>query len=199
MARAGILSRGFELLYDFVTGGGLKKATMAFGVLVLLGTASMYVVYPDFTATLVGNALGADPDSAFQPVEDGVNVTYVKGSISGNAGPTGGPVDGFVLARANFRTGRIAGNVTGTYQGQSLDGYIQGRVMDDGSVAGGGRVTALRVATVKYRFSGTVATDYSSGEGTWVSTTNLEGEGRWQVTRISESEFRRLQRERFDG
>lgn len=193
----GVFDRLFEIVYDFVTGGGLRKTLMVLGLLVVLGGAGSYVVYPDFTATMVANAMGQDPDASFQPVQDGINVTYVKGTISGNAGPTGGPVQGFVLARANFRTGRIAGNVTGTYQGQSIDGYIQGQVTDDGTVAGGGKVTALRVATVKYDFTGTLATDYSSGEGSWRSTTNLEGDGRWQVKSIPQEEFERLQRERF--
>jgi hypothetical protein len=188
----------FERIYDFVADGGLKTALAVLGAVLLLGSIGMYVVYPDFTATMAANAMGQNPSADFQPIEDGVNVTYVKGSISGSAGPTGGAVDGFVLARVNFRTQRIAGNVTGTYQGQSIDGYIQGQVDDDGDVAGGGQVTALRVATVKYNFQGTVASDYSSGEGRWRSTTNIKGTGSWQVERISREEFERLQRERFD-
>lgn len=193
----GVFDRLFENVYDFVTGGGLQKTLIVLALLVVLGGSGSYVVYPDFTATMVANAMGQDPDASFHPVQDGVNVTYVEGTISGNAGPMGGPVQGFVLARANFRTGRIAGNVTGTYQGQSIDGYIQGQITDDGTVAGGGKVTALSVATAKYDFTGTVATDYSSGEGRWRSTTNLEGDGEWQVERIPREEFQRLQRERF--
>lgn len=188
-----------EKIYDFVFGGGLKRVSIGVLVLLVLGMSGMYVVYPDFTVTMAQNALGMGPEADFEPVKDGINVTYAKGEITGNAGPTGGAVDGFVLAKVNFRTGRIAGNVTGTYQGQSIDGYIQGTITDDGDVAGGGQVTALRVATVKYRFTGTVASDYSSGEGTWVSTTNIKGDGEWAVTAVNESEFRRLQDARFGG
>lgn len=194
----GVLDRVFEMVYDVVTAFTIRRLVLALVFSSLLVGSGSYVVYPDFTATMVANAMGQDPNAAFQPVEDGVNVTYVKGTITGSGGPTGGSVQVFVLARANFRTGRIAGNVTGTFQGQSLDGYIQGEVDDDGTVVGGGRVTALRVATVKYRFTGTVAGDYSSADGTWRSTTNLEGDGRWQVESMSREEFDRLHRERFE-
>ena len=187
----------FEKIYDFVTGGGLKKALVAVAVLALVGGLGMYIVYPEFTATIVANLLGADPAAEFEPVEAGAGTTYYKGAISGNAGPTGGAVDGTVLAKVNFEEGRVAGNVTGTYSGQSVSGFLQGSITDDGTTVGTGQATALSVATVKFRFNGGYSADGTEASGTWRSTTNIRGDGEWAIERIDESEYRRLEGELF--
>jgi hypothetical protein len=187
----------FEKIYDFVTGGGLKKALVAVAVLALVGGLGMYIVYPEFTATIVANLLGADPAAEFEPVEAGAGTTYYEGAISGNAGPTGGAVDGTVLAKVNFEAGRVAGNVTGTYSGQSVSGFLQGSITDDGTTVGTGQATALSVATVKFRFNGAYNAGGTEASGTWRSTTNIRGDGEWRIERIDESEYRRLEDELF--
>lgn len=188
----------FEKIYDFVYEGYLKKTLVALAVLVLVGGLGMYIVYPEFTTTIVANVLGANPSADFDPVQAGAGTTYYEGAISGNAGPTGGAVDGTVLAKVNFEEGRVAGNVTGTYSGQSVKGFLQGTITDDGQTAGTGQATALGVATVKFEFSGSYSPDGTEASGTWVSTTNIRGDGEWRIKRINESRYRRLQNELFE-
>lgn len=183
----------FEQCYDFVFGGGLKKALMAVGVLVIVGGAGMYVVYPDFTTSIVTNLLGANPRAEFSPVAAGADTQFFTGSISGNAGPTGGAVEGTVLAKVDFEQGRVAGNVTGTYSGQSVEGFLQGSVTGDGQTAGTGQTTALGVATVRFEFEGEYNPEGTQASGTWRSTTNIRGDGQWRIRRINESRYRQLQ------
>lgn len=183
---AGIFGSVFEVIFDFIAKGGLKKTLIALVILSLVGVSGAYIVYPQTTTSIALSTIGATPEGQFDPpaIEGNDTVKYV-GQFEGAGGPTGVPISGEIEAEVNFETGRVVATAEGD---RVSEGYLEGQIdTETGDTWGNGSVNAFGLAGVSFTFEGEYAQDGSSAQGTWVSTGEINGDGTWKVERVGDS------------
>jgi hypothetical protein len=175
----------FEVLFDFITKGGLKKTIIGLMVLSLVGVSGAYLVYPQTTTSVALSAIGATPEGQFEPpaIESNDTVGYV-GQFSGSGGPTGVPVRGEIRAEVNFETGRVVATAEGD---RVSEGYLEGSIdTESGVTEGTGSVNAFGLTGIDFTFEGEYSQEASSASGTWETKPGSEmgGDGTWEIERV---------------
>jgi hypothetical protein len=173
----------FEVIFDFITKGGLKKTIIGLMILSLVGVSGAYLVYPQTTTSVALSAIGATPEGQFEPpaIESNDTVGYV-GQFSGSGGPTGVPVGGEIRAEVNFETGRVVATAEGD---RVSEGYLEGSIDTSGVTEGEGSVNAFGLTGVDFTFEGEYSQEASSASGTWEtkSGSEINGDGTWEIER----------------
>jgi hypothetical protein len=172
----------FEVIFDFIANGGLKKTLISLIILSLVGVSGAYLVYPQTTTSVALSMAGATPEGQFEPpgVEGNETVIYV-GRFEGAGGPTGTPIGGKIVAEVNFNTGKVSATAEGD---RVSEGYLEGRVdPETGETWGNGSVKAFGMAGVDFNFEGEYVRE-KRAEGTWVSNSEIRGDGTWYVERV---------------
>jgi len=175
----------FEVIFDFITKGGLKKAIIGLMVLSLIGVSGAYLVYPQTVTSVSLSLVGATPEGQFDPpsIEGNDTVGYV-GEFSGAGGPTGVPIGGEIRAEVNFETGRVVATAEGD---RVSEGFLEGHVdPESGDTWGNGSANAFGLTGIQFTFDGEYSQDGSSASGTWqtVQGSEINGDGTWSIERV---------------